>query len=908
VASVIKRTRGPKVGGANFWGTETGSAAGSPSGFWGPTSTEPLREKGRLRERVIGVPVRQQQIATVIGFVAIFGLLLYYFEPRIMLTATTTTGGDTGAHIYAPWYLKTHLLPKGLIEGWSPGWFAGFPMFQFYFPLVALFQALVSYVMPYQVAFKLGTILGIFFLPVAVYIFFRLLRLRFPTPLVGAIFSLGFLFMQSFSIYGGNIASSLAGEYGYALSLALSLVFAGLAYRLATEERGRPLLAAGVLAVTVLAHIVPVIAIAVMTPLLLFWAVRRFGWARALRRFTLVYGIALALTAVWSIPFVARIGYTPDMNWIPLSGSKNLFPAELRICIVAAGIACLLALVRRDRRPLMFLIPALMGFAFYFALPQGHLWNGRFLPHWYLGIFMLAAYLVGTSAPSLLRSFSRRAAELGTLALIGVLILGSVWLLHDKSATYVDDWINQNYKGYEAMAAYPEFKSLLDTVKKLPPGRIMWEESNDWGNYGTPDAPMAFPYFTGHPSMEGLYYESSITTPFHFLMGAEVSAVPPDPIPGLPYRNLDFTDGLEHMKLFDVRYYITITPDAEKKAQQQNLKLIDHQGPFSIFAVPSQGNVVIPKYEPVVLDQKDWTGSNISWFNNPRDLQTPLVADGPSTWARLKSIDQTLPLKPVPGGGVGVPSHMTDDSISFTTSKIGTPHWIKTSYFPNWHVEGARGPYMASPSLMLVIPTQHHVTLTYKRTWAEWLGLFLTLAALALLIVPWSRRALAHLADELGSGDGVASTTGTRPATRRRVATFAAVSVFTTLIDFGLFNVLLKYSALSVVVATTISYSAGGLTSYWFNKRYTFEGGGRDNVRQELVLFFAINVVGLALNNLMVIAVAHAAGRNALLLNGARIVAGAATWVFKYFAFRRWVYPTRAVQEPAVRVPVEPTV
>jgi putative flippase GtrA len=209
---------------------------------------------------------------------------------------------------------------------------------------------------------------------------------------------------------------------------------------------------------------------------------------------------------------------------------------------------------------------------------------------------------------------------------------------------------------------------------------------------------------------------------------------------------------------------------------------------------------------------------------------------------------------------------------------------------------------------MLVIPTQHHVTLTYERTWAEWLGLFLTLAALALLIVPWSRRALAHLADELGSREGVTSASGTRPATRRRVATFAAVSVFTTLIDFGLFNVLLKYSALSVVVATTISYSVGGLTSYWFNKRYTFEGGGRDNVRQELVLFFAINVVGLALNNLMVIAVAHAAGRNALLLNGARIVAGAATWVFKYFAFRRWVYPTRAVQEPAVRVPVEPTV
>jgi putative flippase GtrA len=142
----------------------------------------------------------------------------------------------------------------------------------------------------------------------------------------------------------------------------------------------------------------------------------------------------------------------------------------------------------------------------------------------------------------------------------------------------------------------------------------------------------------------------------------------------------------------------------------------------------------------------------------------------------------------------------------------------------------------------------------------------------------------------------------------RRVATFAAVSVLTTVIDFGLFNLLLKLSTLSVVEATTISYSTGVLASYWFNKRYTFKGGGRESIRQELILFVGINLLGLALNNLLVIAVARAAGRNALALNGARMVAGAATWVFKYLAFRRWVYPTAAGKEATMMTPVKPPV
>ena len=51
---------------------------------------------------------------------------------------TTPTGGDMGAHVWGPAYLRDHLLPNGRLVGWTPDWYAGFPAFQFYMVLPSL--------------------------------------------------------------------------------------------------------------------------------------------------------------------------------------------------------------------------------------------------------------------------------------------------------------------------------------------------------------------------------------------------------------------------------------------------------------------------------------------------------------------------------------------------------------------------------------------------------------------------------------------------------------------------------------------------------------------------------------------------------------------------------------------------
>ena len=298
--------------------------------------------------------------------------------------------------------------------------------------------------------------------------------------------------------------------------------------------------------------------------------------------------------------------------------------------------------------------------------------------------------------------------------------------------TFIPGWVQWNFSGYEGKAAAPEYFALMDTLDNLPGGRVQWEYNKDQNKYGTPMSLMLMPYWTDgkDPSMEGLFFESSLTTSFHFLNQAEMSSAPSSPVSGLNYHRFDFDRGLEHLALYNIRYYVTYTDEAKEKAlETPQLRFITESDPFAIFELPESALVDVARYVPAVYEGSDFTEATLEWYDRQGQLDHWLASAGPPDWPRVGD-DLDIPSIAEPNGGVVDDIELKNDRISFHTTAIGVPHMIKVSYFPDWRAVGAEGPYRVAPSLMMVIPTQEDVVLQFRSSLAEKAGMAITILAL----------------------------------------------------------------------------------------------------------------------------------------------------------------------------------
>jgi len=62
----------------------------------------------------------------------------------LLLENTTPTGGDMGAHTWAPAFLRDHFLPNFRWSGWSMDWYGGLPLYRFYLCLFSPSHAAVD--------------------------------------------------------------------------------------------------------------------------------------------------------------------------------------------------------------------------------------------------------------------------------------------------------------------------------------------------------------------------------------------------------------------------------------------------------------------------------------------------------------------------------------------------------------------------------------------------------------------------------------------------------------------------------------------------------------------------------------------------------------------------------------------
>jgi len=721
----------------------------------------------------------------VVGAAVIF--TLFQLQPRLLVTNSTPAGGDTGAHVWGPDFLRNHVLPHFRLTGWAPSWYAGFPAYVFYFPLPALTIAVLSFVLPYGIAFKLVTVAGILTLPVAAWACGRLSGMRFPGPALLAVATVPFLFYSGFSsgggtwsytIYGGNIASTLAGEFSFSISLSLALVFLGVFARSLDTGKYR-VWAAVLLALTGLSHLLPTL-FAVSGALVLL--VLRPSVARA-KLAGIVLAVGALLAAFWSIPFLFRLPYSNNMGWEKLTTYQdNLVPDNIKWLVAMALVGAVASVVSRRRTGTALTVLAMLsGLVFRFG-PQARLWNARALPFWYLCVFLLAGVAVAEAVGLLGRLIAddpdRPPRQVALVAPVvaalaaWLFVAGPLGVLPDwapkppsPESTFISAWSKWNYSGYEAKPAYPEYKGIIDTMAQVGRtsgcGRAHWEYDSSLDRFGTPMALMLLPYWTNGciDSMEGLYFESSATVPYHFLSAAELAKAPSNPQRDLPYRSLDVNGGVRDLQLLGSRYYLAFSREAVDQAKANpGLHEIAQTGAWHVFEVAGSQLVTPLAFKPNVvtgtkLGAKEWLGMSVDWFNDPSRRDIPLAASGPKDWPRVKA----SPVKGVSKSGkatvvgsdvsVARPKaepapptqvrniHQGDDSLSFDVDRTGSPVLVKVSYFPNWKASGAKGPWRVTPNLMVVIPTSKHVSLHYGYTPVDVGGWLLTFVGIGLAVV-----------------------------------------------------------------------------------------------------------------------------------------------------------------------------
>jgi hypothetical protein len=825
-------------------------------------------------------------VLVAIGIVsaAIFGLM----QPWYIFTANTPSGGDMGAHVLLPAVLRDSVLPSGRLLGWSGDWYAGFPVLYFYFPLPAFAIVLLDVLLPYGVAFKLVTVAGLVAMPPAAYYFARSMGFERAVAVVGGVAGGFFVLMENYSILGGNTLSTLAGEYSYSWSMALSLFYLGLLIRNVRQGKGFSAGPAVLLAMTALCHIVTASVAVVASAAVLF---RRRGPTHVLGS----WGLGFLIAGWWAVPVVIRKfgGLMTSMGWWPREQMKQwLWPEFGEYCETACparDLAPLLLLAvggivwaatRRKRIAAALLMMAFPIFVFYrpwriiFSWELRDTLNARWLPYFYFGVFLFAGLFVGmllvsaarrlrqvTSgqvfaalvaflaaaegvavavnfygsgsipghlfwvallavvlglgvAPTLLAHIPERPVRTPMYVLIGTLSLGSLAVWAVRSVDYYSEqgasifvlvampvvsaallagvmlvalwrpaprtvwvaagigvllfmnvslfsvhktpaWAAWNYSGYEGKGSYPEYQALMEALDELPPGRVMWEvDSGYLGRYGTPMALMLTGYWSeGHPSMEGLLFESSLTTDFHFLNASEMSVRPSNPIPGLNYRGFNLARAVVHMEVYDVAYYVTVSETVTEAAADAGFEVLAETDPFTVYALPEASLVDVAAYVPAVWDgEQEFRAAALDWYDDVDSLDYWMVADGSDEWPRVEEVGPDDRQTPYETGGTVSDIHYDDYSISFHTEAIGVPHLVKVSYFPNWQAHGAEGPYRAAPSLMIVVPTQEDVTITFDRQWDDNLGLLLSGIGLAVLVALWLRRR-SRRGEKVGAAD-----------------------------------------------------------------------------------------------------------------------------------------------------------
>ena len=651
--------------------------------------------------------------------VALSVALVLLLDPGLWFRDTIPALTDLPGHLLPPTLLRDRLLPRLHLQGWSFDWFAGFPLYRFYFPLPGLLVALVGTVLPDALALRLVAFAPLLLMPWALWVLGRRIGGGGAGVVAVVLVGTASVLMSTHSWLGGNVFSVASGEFSYAWSL-FFVVLHGACMLAPGAGRRREAAAGLALGAAALSHLVPVIPVVLGT--LPFLATSRHR-IRILR----VWTLAGLLAAFWMLPMAVRLGETASMGWALAPDLWEVVPLDLVLLLVPAGYV-----VAVDRGPRTAAMASVGSAALLLAvLPQGFVLRSRPLPVWYLTVLILAGLGLARAHTTLIRHGVRKSGVALPVALVGTagwlfLVFSGAWAIRTS------DWLPVAGAGLAAAPRAADLEAAVSTLDGLPPGRVH-VEPGELPEYGGRHAFGLIPYWTGQEVLVGLWAESAPLSTFASVLDTELAT---EPVGWLQHRDIPTLErapirAVARLRMLGVRYLITHTDATSEEVAASEGPPVARHGALRIFDLGPTRSVVPLRCWDAAPADRPLRQSAMEWFEAWRPGVPPLVAPG------ILPVEAGAGDGPCPGddeGGVVSEVMLRGDTIRFSTRAVGVPHLIRVSWFPDWRAQGAAGPVPASPWFMVVVPEQEEVVLTYGTGLAGLSGRMMSLAGVGWLL------------------------------------------------------------------------------------------------------------------------------------------------------------------------------
>jgi hypothetical protein len=637
----------------------------------------------------------------ILDLALLSSILLFFLRiiPADVFNELPATGGDTGSHFWPLKVLVEHSLPNWSIRAWNPGNLAGEPHFLHYFPFPFLVMALLSLFMPLGTAFNIGTILPVVIFPFSAYLFGRLSRLPWPVSPLMALGALYSVLNPGFSMWGGNLLSTLAGQFAHMYALNLLLLGLGVTIHELHQKRP-PLLSALIFSCLVISHSYVMLGLPFFA--LSFLALKLEK--RLVIKHWLICGVLTLLLSLWFlIPMLDNSQWTTpfSMKWISENIFREAFPKVLDPVLWALGAGALICLLLSRslllRQLLFWLIPSLAYAAFYLVFPHLGLVDVRALPQISLFVCLLGSILLGEA----LRRISPR-----LLVVILPLIFGAALMhLRDLQREPVA-WMKWNYSGWQSKKLYPELMELAKTLKgDLSQGRVAYEHSDLSRAAGTERVFEMLPYFAGRATLESVYLQANILALPIFYLQSEISKTPSCPFPELKCSAPDLERARHHLNLLGVTELILISDELREQANRQSwLKLTGVYGPWYLYENLDQ---------PSLVEVGSFGSLNPDSFSSADSLDWFLKFNGASPAPNLVDEIQNNAGSLNPGLTNCHPSVRVDFSgITLLTDCPGRQHLMKFAYHSYW--KSSVPLQMLRPGFIGLVPQEAETRLAFE--------------------------------------------------------------------------------------------------------------------------------------------------------------------------------------------------